>query len=100
MKKDIIDVFYNDIIEKFECGEAVIEYMLNKNIENFNELLNNGVDRFVEFGRNLLITDAEEFTRELSRRLSKDYMLNYLDIHYDRCGNVSNILVELEKGVM
>ena len=58
MKKDLVDIFYNDIIENFECSYVIVEYMLNKNIEGFNELLNNGIDRCVEFGKNLLITDS------------------------------------------
>ena len=41
MKKDLVDIFYNDIIENFECSYVTVEYMLNKNIEGFNELLNN-----------------------------------------------------------
>ena len=64
------------------------------------ELLNSGTDRFVEFGRNLLIADADLFLNELGTRLNKEFLLNYLDIHYDRCGNVSNILLEIEKEVM
>ena len=100
MKKDLVDIFYNDIIENFECSYVTVEYMLNKNIDGFNELLNNGIDRCVEFGKNLLITDVELFTDELGTRLNEKFLLNYLDVHYDRCGNVSNILLEVEKEVM
>ena len=39
--KNVVDVFYNDIIENSKCSESITEYMLNKNIEGFNELLNN-----------------------------------------------------------
>ena len=98
--KNVVDVFYNDIIENSKCSESITEYMLNKNIEGFNELLNNGIDRCVEFGKNLLITDVELFTDELGTRLNEKFLLNYIDVHYDRCGNVSNVLLEVEKEVM
>lgn len=99
--KNIVDVFYNDIIENSKCSESITEYMLNKNIEGFNELLNNGIDRYVEFGRNLLITDINEFTKVLAKKLNTNgFKVNFLDIYFDRCGNVSNVLVELEKEVM
>jgi hypothetical protein len=99
--KNVVDVFYNDIIENSKCSESITEYMLNKNIEGFNELLNNGIDRYVEFGRNLLITDVNEFTKELAKKINTNgFKVNFLDIYFDRCGNVSNVLVELEKEVM
>ena len=99
--KNIVDVFYNDIIENSKCSESITEYMLNKNIEGFNELLNNGIDRYVEFGRNLLITDINEFTKVLAKKLNTNgFKVNFLDIYFDRCGHVSNVLVELEKEVM
>ena len=99
--KNVVDVFYNDIIENSKCSESITEYMLNKNIEGFNELLNNGSDRYVEFGRNLLITDVNEFTKELAKKINTNgFKVNFLDIYFDRCGNVSNVLVELEKEVM
>ena len=101
MKKDLVDIFYNDIIENFECSYVTVEYMLNKNIEGFNELLNNGIDRYVEFGRNLLITDVNEFTKELAKKLNiNGFKVNFLDIHFDRCGNVINVLVEVAEGEM
>lgn len=99
--KNVVDVFYNDIIKNSKCSESITEYMLNKNIEGFNELLNNGIDRYVEFGRDLLIIDLEDFTKELSRKLNTNgFTVNFLDVYFDRCGNVSNVLVELEKEVM
>ena len=99
--KNVVDVFYNDIIENSKCSEIITEYMLNKNIYGFNELLNNGIDRYVEFGRNLLITDVNEFTKELAKKINTNgFKVNFLDIYFDRCGNVSNVLVELEKEVM
>ena len=64
--KNVVDVFYNDIIENSKCSESITEYMINKNIEGVNELLNNGIDRYVEFGRDLLIINLVEFTKELS----------------------------------
>lgn len=101
MKKSIVDVFYNDIIENSLCSESVIEYMLNKNIEGFNELLNNGIDRYVEFGKDLLIVDLDEFTSNLSKKLyNNGFTISFLDVYYDRFGNISNVLVELEKEVM
>lgn len=99
--KNVVDVFYNDIIENFKCSKSVVEYMLNKNIEGFNELLNNGVDRYIEFGKDLLIIDLDEFIESLVKKLNdSEFSVNFLDIYYDRCGNVSNVLVELEKGAM
>ena len=99
--KNVVDVFYNDIIENSKCSESITEYMLNKNIEGFNELLNNGIDRYVEFGRDLLIIDVNEFTRELGKKLNTNgFKVNFLDIYFDRCGNVRNVLVELAKEVM
>ena len=99
--KNVVDVFYNDIIENSKCSESITEYMLNKNIEGFNELLNNGIDRYVEFGRNLLITDVNEFTDKLAKKLNNEgFRVNFLDIYFDRCGNIRNILVELKRGVM
>ena len=99
--KNVVDVFYNDIIENSKCSESITEYMLNKNIEGFNELLNNGIDRYVEFGRDLLIIDVNEFTKELGRKLNTNgFKVNFLDIYFDRSGNVRNVLVELAKEVM
>ena len=99
--KNVVDVFYEDIIENSKCSESITEYMLNKNIEGFNELLNNGIDRYVEFGRDLLIINVNEFTDKLAKKLNNEgFRVNFLDIYFDRCGNVRNILVELEKGVM
>ena len=38
---------------------------------------------------------------ELSRKLNTNgFTVNFLDVYFDRCGNVSNVLVELEKEVM
>lgn len=101
MNQKVVNVFYEDIVKNSKCSESVIEYMLNKKIEGFNELLNNGIDRYVEFGRNLLITDVNEFTKELAKKLNTNgFEVNFLDIYFDRCGNVRNILVELVKEVM
>ena len=99
--KNVVDVFYNDIIENYKCSESITEYMLNKNIEGFNELLNNGIDRYVEFGRDLLIINVNEFTDKLAKKLNNEgFRVNFLDIYFDRCGNIRNILVELKRGVM
>lgn len=94
--KNVVDIFYNDIINNSKCSESVIEYMLNKNIEGFNELLNNGIDRYVEFGRDLLIINVNEFTDKLAKKLNnKGYKVNFLDIYFDRYGNVKNVLIEI-----
>ena len=99
--KNVVDVFYEDIIENSKCSESITEYMLNKNIEGFNELLNNGIDRYVEFGRDLLIINVNEFTDKLAKKLNNEgFRVNFLDIYFDRCGNIRNILVELKKEVM
>ena len=101
MNQKVVNVFYNDIVNNNKFSESIVEYALNKNIEGFNELLNNGIDRYVEFGRNLLITDVNEFTKDLAKKLNTNgFKVNFLDIYFDRCGNVRNILVELVKEVM
>ena len=101
MNQKVVNVFYEDIVKNSKCNKSVVEYMLNKKIEGFNELLNNGIDRYVEFGRNLLITDVNEFTKELAKKLNiNGFKVNFLDIHFDRCGNVMNVLVEVAEGEM
>ena len=96
MNQKVVNVFYNDIVNNNKFSESIVEYALNKNIEGFNELLNNGIDRYVEFGRDLLITDINNFTKELAKKLNnKGYKANFLDIYFDRCGNIRNILVEI-----
>lgn len=101
MSQEIVNIFLNDIIKNCNYKESIVEYMLNKKIEGFNEVLNTGLDRYVEFGRDLLITDVNKFTKELAKKLNTNgFRVNFLDIYFDRCGNVRNILVELVKEVM
>lgn len=96
MNQKVVNAFYNDIVNNNKFLVNLVEYSLNKNIEGFNELLNNGTDRYVEFGRDLLIADINNFTKELAKKLNnKGYKVNFLDIYFDRCGNVRNILVEI-----
>ena len=85
-QRDVFLKFYKDIVDNFS---NVMEYFYKDDIDEFEEYLKTDKDRVVFFGKELLITNPNEFKQMLKSKLN----LKDISLGYDRNGNVINILL-------
>lgn len=89
-QREVFLKFYKDIVDNFN---NVMEYFYKDDIDEFEECLKTDKERVSFFGKELLITNPNEFKQMLKSKLNiKDVSLGY-----DRYGNVVNILLIMKE---
>ena len=89
-QKKVFLSFYKDVIDNAKAKH--IEYFYSEALDYFKEFINNDEDYIKYFGRELLITNPNEFSNTLKSKLGA----KYVDLAYDLYGNVINVLIELK----
>ena len=89
-QKKVFLSFYKDIIDNSKAKH--IEYFYNSELDYFKDFINNDEDYISFFGKELLITNPNEFSNALKSKLGA----KYVDLAYDLYGNVTNVLIELK----
>lgn len=89
-QRDVFLKFYKDIVDN--CSN-VMEYFYKDDIDEFEEYLKTDEEKISFFGKELLITNPDEFKRLLKSKLN----IKDIDMSYDRCGNVTNILIIMKE---
>lgn len=96
-QKEVINLFYKDIIDNFRGKGQIVEYFYNRELDYFTNYFESDIDRVGFFGKELIITKPMLFYRELKKMLLKDFNVRDFDIQYDSKGNVCNIFLDLQK---
>ena len=80
-QKKVFLSFYKDIIDNSKAKH--IEYFYNSELDYFKDFINNDEDYISFFGKELLITNPNEFSNALKSKLGA----KYVDLAYDLYGS-------------
>ena len=101
MKNDklILTDILSKVLTTLERGymEATMEYHYTNDDSELNDVVSSHNDFVTFFGKKALITREDRFKTLLKEMLGGiNFKLDYLDVVYDRVGNIVNVLVRVK----
>ena len=96
--KLILEDVLSKILKSLERGysSSTLEYNYVADDSCINDCVNSHNDFVMFFGKKALITNEKNFKKLLKEMLEGiNFKLNYCDTCYDRCGNITNILLSV-----